>query len=41
MPTVGSPQARIRGTWAGRLVDRSYRIGCPGWADLRVALTGK
>ena len=41
MPTRTSAQARITGTWAGRRVDRSYRIGCPGWSDLRVALTGK
>jgi len=41
MQTYGSPQARVAGTWRGRRVDRSYRIGCPGWSDLRVALTGK
>ena len=41
MPTATSPQARITGTWAGRRVDRSYRIGCPGWTDLRVVLTGR
>ena len=40
MPTRTSPQARITGMWAGRHVDRSYRIGCPSWADLRVVLTG-
>ena len=28
-------------TWAGLSVDRGYRIGCPGWADLRTVLTGK
>jgi hypothetical protein len=41
MPTRTSAQARITGTWASRLVARSYRIGCPGWADLRIVLTGK
>jgi hypothetical protein len=41
MPTPTSAQARITGTWAGRRVDRSYRIGCPGWTDLRVVLTGR
>jgi hypothetical protein len=41
MPTATSPQAQITGTWAGRRVDRSYRIGCPGWTDLRVVLTGR
>jgi len=41
MPTRTSPQARIVGTWAGRSVDRGYRLGCPGWADLRTVLTGK
>jgi hypothetical protein len=41
MPTRTSAQARITGTWAGRRVDRSYRIGCPSWSDLHVALTGK
>jgi hypothetical protein len=41
MPTATSAQARITGTWAGRRVDRAYRIGCPGWADLRVVLTGR
>jgi hypothetical protein len=41
MPTLTSAQARITGTWDGRRVDRTYRIGCPGWADLRVVLTGR
>jgi len=41
MPKVTSPRARIKGTWAGRSVDRTYRIGCPGWRDLRPVLTGK
>jgi Subtilisin inhibitor-like len=41
MPTATSAQARITGTWGGRRVDRSYRIGCPGWTDLRVVLTGR
>ena len=41
MPTARSAQARITGKWGGRRVDRSYRIGCPGWADLRVVLTGR
>jgi hypothetical protein len=40
MPTRTSPQAAIQGTWAGRPVNRSYRIGCPGWSDLRLVLTG-
>src|SRR3954467_12914760 len=43
--TILSPptaaKATISGTWAGRRVNRSYRIGCPGWADLRIVLTGK
>jgi hypothetical protein len=37
---VGAPEARITGTYAGKTVDRSYRIGCPGWTDLRIVLTG-
>jgi hypothetical protein len=41
MPTQTSPQARITGMWGGRKVDRTYRIGCPGWLDLRVVLTGR
>jgi len=41
MPTRTSPQAAIQGTWAGRPVNRSYRIGCPGWSDLRLVLTGR
>lgn len=36
-----SPRATISGTWAGRRVHRTYRIGCPGWGDLRIVLTGK
>ena len=41
MPTRTSAQAAIQGTWAGRTVNRSYRIGCPGWNDLRLVLTGR
>lgn len=41
MPTRTSARATITGTWAGRRVNRGYRIGCPGWADLRVVLTAK
>ena len=41
MPTATSPQARITGTRGGRRVDRTYRIGCPGWVDLRIVLTGR
>lgn len=41
LPKVTSARARIKGTWAGRSVDRTYRIGCPGWRDLRQVLTGK
>jgi hypothetical protein len=41
MPTTTSAQGRITGTWDGRRVDRWYRIGCPGWTDLRVVLTGR
>jgi Subtilisin inhibitor-like len=41
MPTTTSAQAHIVGTWAGRHVDRTYRIGCPGWTDLRLVLTGR
>ena len=37
---AGSPVARITGTWGGKTVDRSYRIGCPGWSDLHLVLTG-
>ncbi|MFL5910880.1 MAG: SSI family serine proteinase inhibitor [Gaiellaceae bacterium] len=36
----GSPEAEISGTWAGRKIDRSYRVGCPGWTDLKLVLTG-
>jgi Subtilisin inhibitor-like len=41
MPTRASARATIKGSWAGRRVERSYRIGCPGWRDLRIVLTGK
>jgi hypothetical protein len=41
MPTRTSARALVKGTWAGRRVDRMYRIGCPGWRDLRLVLTGK
>jgi Subtilisin inhibitor-like len=41
MPTRTSARATIKGTWSGRRVNRTYRIGCPGWRDLRVVLTGK
>ena len=41
MPTRTSALATIAGTWAGRRVNRGYRIGCPGWADLRIVLTAK
>ena len=41
MPTLTSARALVKGTWAGRRVDRTYRIGCPGWRDLRIVLTGK
>jgi Subtilisin inhibitor-like len=41
MPTLTSPRATIKGTWAGRRVERTYRIGCAGWRDLRIVLTGK
>jgi len=41
MPRITSARATVKGTWAGRRVDRTYRIGCPGWRDLRVVLTGK
>jgi hypothetical protein len=41
MPKITSARATIKGTWAGRRVDRSFRIGCAGWRDLRVVLTGK
>ena len=40
-PTATSPLAVVKGTWAGRKVDRAYRTGCPGWKDLHVVLTGK
>jgi hypothetical protein len=39
--TRTSPRAAVSGIWAGRHVARAYRIGCPGWTDLRVVLTGK
>src|SRR5262249_41984180 len=35
MPKVTSPRARIKGTWAGRSVDRTHRIGGAGWAEPR------
>jgi len=41
LPTRTSARATITGTWAGRHVNRGYRIGCPGWADLSVVLTAK
>ena len=41
LPTRTSARATIKGTWAGRRVERAYRIGCPGWRDLRIVLTGK
>lgn len=37
---AGSPEAAIAGTYAGRKVDRSYRVGCPGWNNLKLVLTG-
>jgi len=37
---AGSPQALIRGVYNGKAVDRGFRIGCPGWSDLRLVLTG-
>lgn len=40
MARRGSPTAEIAGTWAGQKVDRSYRVGCPGWDELRVVLAG-
>jgi hypothetical protein len=40
MQTRYSAQALVTGTWAGRRVDRAYRIGCPGWSALRLVLTG-
>jgi hypothetical protein len=40
MAPVGAPEADVIGTLDGKKVDRSYRIGCPGWNDLRVLLTG-
>jgi hypothetical protein len=43
--TLMSPRyaalARIVGTWHGKHVDRMYRVGCPGWNDLRPVLTGR
>jgi Subtilisin inhibitor-like len=41
MPTATSARAAIKGTWTGTRVNRSYRIGCPGWSDLHLVLTGK
>jgi hypothetical protein len=41
MPTLKSARATIKGTWGSRRVSRTYRIGCPGWRDLRLVLTGK
>jgi hypothetical protein len=35
-----APTAQLTGTYAGRKIDRSFRIGCPGWTDLRIVLTG-
>jgi hypothetical protein len=40
-PTLTSPRASLVGTWGSRRVSRAYRIGCPGWDDLHVVLTGK
>jgi hypothetical protein len=41
LSTPTAARATISGTWARRRVNRSYRIGCPGWSDLRIVLTGK
>jgi len=41
LSTPTAARATVSGTWAGRRVDRTYRIGCPGWSDLRIVLTGK
>lgn len=41
LSTRTSARATISGAWRGTRVKRGYRIGCPGWADLRVVLTGK
>jgi hypothetical protein len=37
---AGAPEAQITGTWAGKVVDRGYRVGCPGWTELKLVLTG-
>jgi hypothetical protein len=35
-----APMAEVVGTYAGQKVDRSFRIGCPGWTELKSVLTG-
>lgn len=37
---AGAAQAQIVGTYAGKKVNRGYRVGCAGWSDLHLVLTG-